>query len=278
MHYVLYNPFSSQRFTKRRINNLIKKLNKKKYEIESINILDIDLKEKEFITSKTKDDIVIICGGDGTIDVFLNKIIGADFSCRLYLYSCGSGNDLKRDFKGRLFEVTNMAKRLPHALMNESVDSVFCNGVGMGIDALVCQKKEECKRQKIKKSYFKIALESFKEFKTYSLDINIDGQDLHFDKVWFFVCNHGRFFGGGMKVAPKAKRDDDKLDIIVVNNVSKAKIIAIFPTIMLGWHTIFKKYVHCYQGSSISVIPSGCDIMQRDGETFNKIKQLDIKR
>jgi diacylglycerol kinase (ATP) len=43
-------------------------------------------------------------------------------------------------------------------------------------------------------------------------------------------------FGGGMKIAPRARLDDGKLDICIVDNVSKRKLLSLFPTIYFGRH------------------------------------------
>jgi len=43
-------------------------------------------------------------------------------------------------------------------------------------------------------------------------------------------------YGGGMKVAPKAKMDDGLLDICVIREISKLKLLSVFPSVYLGRH------------------------------------------
>lgn len=43
-------------------------------------------------------------------------------------------------------------------------------------------------------------------------------------------------YGGGMKIAPRAKLDDGLLDICVVAKVSRFKLLSMFPTVYSGNH------------------------------------------
>src|SRR5579864_3972490 len=43
-------------------------------------------------------------------------------------------------------------------------------------------------------------------------------------------------YGGGMKIAPRAKMDDGLLDVCVVGGVGKLKLAAVFPTVYAGKH------------------------------------------
>jgi diacylglycerol kinase (ATP) len=60
---------------------------------------------------------------------------------------------------------------------------------------------------------------------------------------------HGAYFGGGMKIAPKAHRKDAHLDLVIVKNVPKWILILIFPSIYFGGHVIFKKWVKVYKAT-----------------------------
>ena len=43
-------------------------------------------------------------------------------------------------------------------------------------------------------------------------------------------------YGGGMKIAPRARLDDGKLDICLVRGVNRLKLFCLFPTIYFGRH------------------------------------------
>ena len=48
-------------------------------------------------------------------------------------------------------------------------------------------------------------------------------------------------YGGGMKIAPRAKMDDGLLDVCVVGDVGKIKLAAVFPTVYRGKHLGIKE-------------------------------------
>lgn len=276
MYYVLHNPKSNKGFSRLKVSALVSKL-KKKHEVKKVNVIRIVNEEKEFLSGLTAEDAVVICGGDGTINRFINGIIGFEVICRVFIFQCGSGNDLSRDFsKHRMFEVTQVLKKLPKVKINGEKDATFINGLGMGFDALVCQMKEEYAKNKIDKGYGVIALEALKSYKPYSLDLEVDGESLHFDNVLLFVVNHGRYFGGGMKVAPKASRFDDKLDLVLIHDLTKFKFMILFLSIFFGGHVAFKKYVYYRQASSFKVKHIDYSCAQLDGEITENIESIEI--
>ena len=54
-----------------------------------------------------------------------------------------------------------------------------------------------------------------------------------FDNVFFFVVMNGKYIGGGMKIAPKALRSDDHLDVVIIQAKSFKQILPIFPLVFL---------------------------------------------
>jgi diacylglycerol kinase family enzyme len=276
MYYVLHNPKSNKGLSRLKVAALIRNI-KKKHEVKKVNVIRILNEEKEFLKELTQDDALVICGGDGTINRFVNGIIECEIICKVFIYQCGSGNDMSRDFQKGMFEVTDVFKKLPKVKINGQKDATFINGIGMGFDALVCQRKEEYSNNKIKKGYGAIALESLKDFKPYSLDIEVDGEDMHFDNVLLFVVNHGKYFGGGMKITPKADRHDGLLDFCIVHTLSKAKFVTVFPTIFLGTHIKLENYVTYIQCKSVKVKQIGASILQADGEVSYDVKSLEVR-
>jgi len=44
------------------------------------------------------------------------------------------------------------------------------------------------------------------------------------------------FYGGGMKIAPRAKLDDGQLDVCLVSDVNPFRLLCLFPTVYAGKH------------------------------------------
>lgn len=275
MHYFIYNPKSNKGKALKRIEKIYKKLSKK-YITYKINLLEISGKEESFVLQCNENDILVLCGGDGTINRFVNGVKNIDFKCKIYLYKCGTGNDFAREFKRKYFDITDYIKNLPDVIVNGNELYKSVNGVGIGIDAAVCRSKQQYKFAEVKKSYFKISLECVKTFRPYSLEVEVDGEKRIYNDVWFFVCNNGRYMGGGMKVVPKASRLDDELDVCIVHSVSKFKLVCIFPLIYLGWHVLFKKYVDYFKCKTFKARAIGCNIMQNDGEVLEYVENVSV--
>jgi len=43
-------------------------------------------------------------------------------------------------------------------------------------------------------------------------------------------------YGGGMRIAPQAQLDDARLDVCVIGQMNKLKLLCLFPTVYLGRH------------------------------------------
>ena len=279
MYYILYNEKSNQGRAVKVAAKLYKKLSKKN-ETRLISVFDILGREKEYIAELNPEDIIVVIGGDGTFHQFVNAIKPNKINCRVFALASGTGNDFSRDYnRKKMFEITHLINDLPLLTINNEKEYVFLNGAGIGVDSMVCHEQDAVAKRGEKSSYFKIALKVIKNFKPYTLDLTVDGKTHHFEKVWFFVCNNGRFFGGGMKITPKAVREDDVLDVCVVHNISVKKLICILPTVFLGWHVMFKKYVTILRGKHIVADPNGgCDVLQRDGEVSIGVDKIEVRR
>ena len=84
------------------------------------------------------------------------------------------------------------------------------------------------------------------------------------------------YFGGGMKIAPKANRAEKDLHLVIVKDIPKWLLILIFPTIYLGWHTIFKKYVKIIKGQEIDIVFDKPTYLQIDGDVEYPIEQFHV--
>lgn len=275
LHYFIYNPKSYKGKTEKKIEKIYRKISKK-HVTYKINLLEISGKEESLVAHCKSDDVIVLCGGDGTINRFVNRVKGITINCKVYIYKSGSGNDFVREFKRKFFDITEYIKKLPNVIVNDNELYKSVNGIGIGIDAAVCRSKQQYKFAEVNRSYFKISFECIKTFRPYSLEVEIDGEKRLYNDVWFFVCNNGRYIGGGMKIAPKASRIDDNLDIVIIHSISKAKLILIFPLIYLGWHIFFKKYVDYFKCKTFKAKPIGCNIMQNDGEVLEYVENVSI--
>lgn len=135
--YILYNPLAGNGKCRENIE-ILKKL---RDELEYVDMSKIDY--RGFFASVEADARLIICGGDGTLNRFVNDTRGIDIKNPVYLYSVGTGNDFARDLGYTRasypdFEINEYIKNLPEVSVNGE-KKLFINNVGFGIDGYCCE-------------------------------------------------------------------------------------------------------------------------------------------
>lgn len=112
--YILYNTHAGNGNAKSEIEKLGGGLSQ--IDITQIKSYDV------FLGGLGKDDYLIIAGGDGTLNRFVNDTDGIDFAGEILYYPIGTGNDFARDL-GKLgatepFSVTEYLRALPCVTVN----------------------------------------------------------------------------------------------------------------------------------------------------------------
>ncbi len=278
MHYILYNPLSSNGKSLKHVNIIEKILSDENKEYQIINLVEAAKDVEHYTNMIHRDDSLIIVGGDGTLHRFVNAIKNIQNNSKVYLYRGGTGNDFSRDFsKQKIIDITESIKNLPVVSVNGN-EELFLNGCGFGVDGEVCAMINETKTKK-GLNYFKSAILLLKKFKRYNLEIEIDGVRHTYKKVWFTVVNNGKYFGGGMKVTPMSNRNDDILEVCIIHSVSFWKILFIFPLIFIGKHLWFKHVgISIISGRQFRVVADNPQVFQTDGEVLKEVKEFEIKR
>jgi diacylglycerol kinase (ATP) len=274
---ILYNPLSRNGKNKKFIEKIEKKLRKKGQAVVTHSLLEIDDIDT-FSATCAKDDRIIIVGGDGTLNRLANRVMNYHFEQKIYLYQAGTGNDFARSLKTKekMIQINDHIKNLPYILFNDE-KKYFLNGAGMGLDGYVGELVNHSRFKKNKINYFRHAIEAFVKFKPFQASITVDNHTYEESKLWLASMMHGAYFGGGMKIAPKANRNEDHLYLVLVKDIPKWLLIIIFPTIYLGWHVIFKKYVKIMKANSIKIKSLEPTYMQIDGETEYPILEVTTK-
>lgn len=277
MNIILYNPLSNKGKNALVALKIKKKLLKNKQESMIENILLITNVAK-FLRNLNEDDRIIIVGGDGTLHRLVNNVSLNQVTQEVFMYRAGSGNDFLRSIKahGKLVDIKPYLYEFP-MLTTPKQQVKMINGAGIGLDGMVVHRVNQSKVLKNKSNYFKNALVSFFKFKPVSAEIHIDGKVIKEKKLWFATTMYASYFGGGMKIAPKKKRLDGKVELVLVRNIPKLLLLLIFPTIYLGWHRIFKSFVQIYSANHIYVKIEHPSYLQVDGEDEYPVDFYEVK-
>ena len=100
MKYILVNPLSNNSRGEEALDKVLELVQE---EVEVLKITNINL--VDFVSKLSSSDEIILVGGDGTINNFINKLDGKIPSNKIYLFPAGTGNDFLTDagYTGGLF-------------------------------------------------------------------------------------------------------------------------------------------------------------------------------
>ena len=226
----------------------------------------------------------MICGGDGTLNRFINESEGYPYENPLFFYPTGSGNDFMRDLGKdpgcEPIPVNDYVKGLPTVTVNGQ-SSLFINAIGYGIDGYCCEVGDELRKKSDKPiNYTSIAIKGLLfHFKPANAAITVDGKEYNFKKVWLAPTMYGRFYGGGMMTAPAQVRNnpDGTLSVVVMHGSGKLKTLIVFPSIFKGEHVSHTEMVEVITGRDITVRFDRPTALQIDGETIKNVTEYSVK-
>ena len=228
-----------------------------------------------FLQGVDCEEQVIVAGGDGTLNRLVNDLDGREPVRDIYYYPCGSGNDFMADMadkaEGKLVLMNEYLKDLPVVTVNGK-DYRFLNGVGYGIDGYCCEVGDAMRAADSSKeiNYTSIAIKGLLfHYKPVNATVVVDGVEHKYEKVWLAPTMNGRFYGGGMMVAPEQDRlnAEGKLSVVIMYGSGKLKTLMVFPNIFKGKHVEHTEMVEVLTGKEISVTFDNPTALQVDGET-----------
>lgn len=274
---ILYNPQSDNGQGEAEVKSLSNKLESNELIFNDITkIGDI----KAFINGLGADEKIIIAGGDGTLNHFLNDIDGMDVKTDVLFFATGSGNDFIASVgvaKGNLVPLNPFFGKLPTVTVNGK-DYKFINGVGFGIDGYCCEVGDDMRATTDKSiNYTSIAIKGLLfHFKPVNATVTVDGKTERFERVWLAPTMFGRFYGGGMIPTPDQKREDGTVSTMVYHGCGKLKALMVFPNIFKGEHVKEEKIVKIYKGHSVTVEFDKPTALQIDGETIRNVTSYSV--
>ena len=276
MVYVIYNPLSCGGHGEERKDSALVELNKK---YEEITVVDFTKTDIDFFKSLNADDILILVGGDGTLNTFINLYKDYATNNKCYLFKGGNGNDFLRDIDAneQLSLLNPYLENLPYVVVN-GMKKYFINNVGFGIDGETCvvaDTKKAKGKKKINYSNIAVGLLLHK-YKRRNARVIVDGKEYTFKNIWIAATMNGRFYGGGMKCAPDQNRLSKTVSVVVIHGFSRINTLIKFSKIFKGTHVKFEKNVKVLVGNEIEVFfdePCG---LQYDGESIQKTNHYTV--
>lgn len=278
---VLYNPQAGNHHGEEMARKLTDLLKGEKLTYHDMTKLE---SYAAFFAGISPEDPLIIAGGDGTLNRFVNDTQGMDISNDILYFATGTGNDFLHDLgkpgDSKPFPINRYLKDLPQVTVKGKTYR-FLNGIGYGIDGYCCQVGDELQKKSDKPvNYTAIAIKGLLfHFKPANAVVTVDGKEYRFKKVWLAPAMNGRYYGGGMMVAPEQDRLDAKkeLTLTVMHGSGKLKTLMVFPSIFKGEHILHKEMVTMVKGHEIHVAFDRPTALQIDGETILNVTEYTAK-
>lgn len=236
-------------------------------------------------------DLVLLFGGDGTIHRHLRQLV--ELALPVLVVPVGSGNDFARALGLRsvrnslaawrhfcadrnnvraidLGVITPLQNDPTSTLIGES-GKFFCSVAGIGLSSEVTSKANRFPPWLRGHGGYALALApTLLRFAPFPVKISVPGEA----EEWTVRSNRPTMlaafantstFGGGMKIAPRAKMDDGRLDVCVVAGVDAFRLACLFPTVYFGRHLNVRE-VDYFQAARLRVETEAPLDIYADGE------------
>lgn len=216
-------------------------------------------------------DMIIACGGDGTVHEIVNGMMKCPSRPRLAIMPAGTVND----FAGQL-NLPKARANFASLIMKYSFktidvgrinDDYFVNVVGGGAFTSIAHKVTLDAKTILGKYayYYKAAVQVPGELEVCeNIDYVIDGREYSFKTLLFLVINSAG--AGGFKyLCPLAKLDDGLLDMVIFEKTNNADLFQIFTKVFNGQHITHPK-VHYFQAENIKIFPENKLLIDADGD------------
>jgi diacylglycerol kinase (ATP) len=227
-----------------------------------------------------RDGLLLVAGGDGTINDVINGLGQAGFpaSVTLGLLPSGTGNDLaatlavpenpdgaKEVIRQNRVRTLDVARVRSRGIGERFFINVATGGIGAEISDA---NDEEFKIRWGKLSYLRASLEVARRFDVRETILHLDGEKRRVRAVNIAIGNC-RYAGGGWLAAPKANPEDGLLDVVVIEDIGIKEFLTLAPTALLKADYLDREGVYATRAREVRVetYPGGLDFTV-DGEVI----------
>ncbi|APQ17276.1 diacylglycerol/lipid kinase family protein [Maribacter hydrothermalis] len=173
-----------------------------------------------------KADIIVACGGDGTINEVATCLIGTDIA--LGIVPMGSGNGLASNLK-----IPKKRRKALEIIRNKHVERMdvgningryFFSNTGVGFDASLIKHYESSEKRTIL-GYISACAITFRDIeKNEPLSITVDEETPMINPFIILISNSNEM-GYKLSLTPKASLQDGLLDVLVIKKIGKFKML-----------------------------------------------------
>ena len=281
----IVNPVSANGRTSRSWEKLEKDLRKKGY-IFDVAYTDRPMHAVDLTRNALEKGFerVIAVGGDGTFNEVINGFYldgqKISKSAALSVLPMGTGGDFSRYLNNK-----NDINYICHLLEQDDKDACdivharftgwdgnpteryYLNIFDTGIGSASCYRVNHgSKALGGFFSFLSATLYNLATYKNQYLTVEVNGTEVFQGKSAVTAVTNGKFFGGGVMIAPDAKIDDGLLDIVIIGDLSKGEFLKNYPKAYKGEHLTHPQ-VQYFQGETVSIQSEEKLLLELDGES-----------
>jgi diacylglycerol kinase (ATP) len=232
-------------------------------------------------------ELIVAVGGDGTanevINGFFERGLPVNGNAAAGFIPMGTGADLARTL-GIPHRPVEAVRHLHTSAIREidtgtvsytTSDGLrqtrhFVNIAGLGLDGeTAARANRTSKALSGFISFLWATVVTMLLYRNRQMTVAVDGKKIFEGPVTSVVAANGRYFGGGMCIAPDAVIDDRLFDVIIIHNLSKAKLLLNLSKVYSGAHVRapqLKNHLLVLRGRKIKVESPGPVLLNLDGE------------
>lgn len=265
---VLTNPVSGHGAAVAAAQRAIARLHRRGVEV--VEIIGDDPQDARHLVGAALDkgaDAVMVTGGDGVFSNALQVLAGTDIPAGIV--PAGTGNDHAREFGIPTKDpeaaadviVDGWAETvdLGRIRADDGFDKWFGTVAATGFDSLVTDRANRMRWPHGRLRYYVAMLAELSQLRLLPFRLVLDGAREIDADITLAAFGNTRSYGGGMRICPAADHADGLLDITMVHEASRAKLVRLFPTVMKGTHVELEQ-VSTVRAKSIHVECPGINV------------------
>lgn len=218
-------------------------------------------------------ELVVVAGGDGTLNEVVQAFVepGApppEEAPALGVLPCGTGNDFTKCF-AMSEDLREAAARLRYGPRRRvdvgratfqgrdgaETTRAFVNVLSVGLGGEVDRRKAALPPWLGGRAvFFATSVQALVGYDPAGVRVEVDGEVRHEGRMLAVAVANGRFFGGGMKIAPHADPTDGRLEIVCVRERTLLGASLLAPALYRGAH-LGAEGVEVSSGRRVRVTP-----------------------
>ena len=217
---LIVNPNAGKGKMQKKIPQIQSELIKTGYNVDIVNT-QRKIPIKNIIKGKEKNDIVICCGGDGTVNDMISCVMEMKNKPKVSFIPLGTVNDFARTVglsKKKFLKKEIFKKYLEKEVDVGSFNKKYFNyvaafGAFTQVSYVTSHKLKKCFG---KLAYFIVAIKYFLKIKSYKINLDIDGEKIEKECIYGSVSNSKSIGGFQWFRKRDIAIDDGKFELLLI--------------------------------------------------------------